>query len=204
MARQKGSEINHIEASGLTAAGLEGELGSQDMFVSSKLIVIEGLASLTKSKKKDELIDLVIKYADTADIVLWEAKKLTPTLLKKFDHAKQQVFPLSSSLFEWLDSLHGPVPRRLALLQQAAKQDGIDFCFAMFTRQVRLLLLTKSGEPMKEHPFVIQKLQKQATVFTLPQLIKIHEQLTMMDFRQKTGRSRLTTQQELEEILMSM
>lgn len=201
-ARQNGLQIAHLESAGLTAALLEATLGSQDMFGGEKLFVIEGVFSGPKSKKKDELLGLVAKYADSNQIILWEAKKLTPAQAKKFPKAKEQLFALSSSLFEWLDSLHGPVNRKLSLLQQACKQDGAEFCFAMLARQVRLLLLTKSGEPMKEHPFVVKKLQQQARSFSEQQLIDLHEKLVLTDFHQKTGKARLNLQQELEQMMM--
>ncbi|MEO8581714.1 MAG: hypothetical protein ABI425_03990 [Patescibacteria group bacterium] len=202
VAKQKDLQVHHLETTGLTTAILEAELGSQDMFGSEKVLVIESIFSGPKSKKKEELLVLVGKYADSNQIILWESKKLTPAQQKKFPNATQQLFALSSSLFEWLDSLHGPIPRKLKLLQQAAIQDGAEFCFAMFVRQVRLLLLIKSGEPMKEHPFVVKKLQQQARSFTLQQLIDLHEQLTFLDFHLKTGQSKLGLQQELEQLML--
>jgi hypothetical protein len=202
-AQQKNAQIEHLEAgSSLNAATLEAALGSQDMFVSDKLVIVEGLLTSQRSKKKDEMLDLLLKYADSAEIIAWEAKKLTAPQLKKFAKTKQELFTLSSSLFEWLDSLHQPIPRKLSLLQQAANQDGAEFCFAMLARQIRLLLLTKSGAQMKEHPFVVKKLQAQAKSFTLEKLVSLHEQLTFIDFRQKTGRSKLNLQQEMEQLLL--
>jgi DNA polymerase III delta subunit len=200
--RAKGSQIIRIEATAsLQPAQLESELGSQDLFAQPKLIVIEELHSLPRSKKKDTLVELLLSYPD-AQIVLWESKKLTAPQAKKLVSAKQQLFTLSSSLFEWLDSLHGPLPKKLSLLQQALQSDGAEFCFAMLSRQIRLLLITKSGEPMKEHPFVVKKLQQQARSFTQEQLLQFHEQLVLLDYRQKTGQSKLTLDQELEQLML--
>lgn len=200
-AKQKGLEIKRLESAGLTAAILEAELGSQDMFGTQKAIVIEGIFSGPKSKKKDELLDLVAKYAERSQIILWEGKKLTPVQQKKFPQAKIETFALSSVLFEWLDSIHTKGTRKLTLLQQAIKQDGADFCFAMLARQIRLLLETKSGAPMKAHPFVIQKLNQQARAFTEQQLIDLHERLTLLDFHLKTGQLKLSLEQELEKLM---
>lgn len=203
--RDKEFVIAHIDsASQLRVDILENEMGSVDLFAQPKVVVIEGLFSLQRSKKKDELIDLVLKYSEAKEIILWEAKKLTVPQLKKVGSAKLQLFALSSSLFEWLDTLQGSPQRKLSLLHTALQQDGAEFCFAMLARQVRLLIMVKAGGTLKEHPFVIKKVTAQARAFSFEHIKKLHEKLLTIDFEQKTGRHKLTLGQELEELMVRM
>ena len=41
------------------------------------------------------------------DVILWEKRKLTAAMTKKFPQAKNIEFKLSNALFSWLDSLSG-------------------------------------------------------------------------------------------------
>ena len=67
-AKEHDTEIVRIDAKSLTRATLESSLGEQDLFGTPKLIVIETLHSLPKSKKKNELVELVA--ADTPHQVI--------------------------------------------------------------------------------------------------------------------------------------
>ena len=76
--------------------------------------------------------------------------------------------------------------------------------FAMFIRQFRLLIQTRSlldaGERpgdvaklLKQHPRVAEKLVQQARGFTLPQLEHIYRRLLQIDVETKTGQADLLT-----------
>lgn len=198
-----GTRVVRLEAdTSLQPAVLEQEAGSMDMFGSDKVIVIERLHSLLKSKRKDELIEMVARFSRSASLILWESKKLTPTQLKKFPDAQVKLFTLSPVIFQWVESIHTPPAQKLKLLQEALKQDGAEFCFSMLARQIRQLLLVKTGAAMKDAPWTLKKLQTQARAFTVEQLITLHEKLTQIDCMQKTGRAKLTLDQELEQMMI--
>jgi len=202
-AKSAGKEILRKEASELTESELEEKLGSTSLFTEAKTVTIEGLHSLPKSKKKDALILLLSKADASTDIVLWERKKLTAAQLKKFPSAVVKEFTIPSSIFVWLDHIQDAPKQKLRFFRKALEQEEADFCFAMLARQVRLLLLSKSGAQMKEHPFVVKKISAQARHFEIEELILLHEKLTQTDYKLKTGQLAFPLQQALEEIMLS-
>jgi hypothetical protein len=212
-AREQGKLIQHVDAKSLDRPSLEQLLGSESLFAEPKLIVIEELQSLPKSKKKDELIDMLGQRAgessETIELIVWEKRDLTATMLKKFPSAQTEQFKLSSSLFTWLDSLSGQkntaqTKRMIELLDKALQSDGDFMCFSMLTRQIRLLIQTKDNALGNMAPFMIGKLKKQGTTFTFDQLLNIHHRLLTLDTQQKTSTTRLSMSQELEVLMVEM
>lgn len=198
--KSKNQEIVRLEAKQLTEANLEEALGANDLFGTSKTIIIEELHSLPVSKKKKNLIDLISK-PQTHDIVLWEKRSLTKTMLGKLssDSNKSSIidfeFKVSKTLFTWLDSLgnKGNTQKKLQLLHSAIETDGEFFCFLMLIRQIRMLIEIKSGGVAKGAPFMTAKINQQAANFKLEQLLDIYKELLQIDIKQKTSASLIDT-----------
>jgi DNA polymerase III delta subunit len=208
--KQAGRELTRLEAKQLDLAILGQTFGTQSLFGEEKVIVIEELHSLPKSKKKDELIAAVASYGkDATQVIIWEKRTLTPTMLKKFAGAKSEEFKLTNSLFKWLDGLTGQPSSstqktQLQTLRQAITHDGEVMCLFMLARQLRLLLQAQEGNFTGLPPFMIGKLSKQAQTFTLEQLLKMHHRLLQIDESQKTSASRLGLGQRLELLLVGL
>lgn len=183
-------EIVRIEAKKLSEAILEETLGANDLFGTSKTIVIEELHSLPTSKNKKALIELLSK-PQTHNIILWEKRSLTKTMLKNFPKAQEFEFKISKTLFAWLESLgeKQDKTKKLNLLHTALETDGEFFCFLMLIRQIRMLIEVKSGGQAKGAPFMVGKLNRQASRFSLDELLKIYKQLLEIDIKQKTSSS---------------
>ena len=199
--------IVHLDAKQLTLPEIENALQSQSLFDEKKMVVIEELHSLPKSKKKDELITFVGGQA--ADVILWEKRALTVPMIKKFPGARVQEFKLTNVLFQWLDALSGKkseahMQRTLQLFQKAVVSDGDFMCFTMLIRQIRLLLQIKSGASLTLAPFMLTKLRSQSQTFSLEQLLTIHHRLLEIDIAQKTSTSRLGLVRDLELLLLTM
>lgn len=206
-ARTKGIEIHRVQAKKISRADLEEQLIRTDLFGSEKLVVIEGLHSLPKGKAASELISLVA--TSLTNIVLWEARALTATMLKQFPGAEAYEFKISKKLFAWLDSLSGrPTSTQqvasLKLLHESLEQEDAMFCFIMLIRQVRLLIQVADGVVPPGAPFMITKLKKQVQSFTPPQLQKMHERLTEMDINQKTSGSAIDLATQLDLFLLNL
>ena len=146
-ARTKGVEILRLGAKELTSATLEEALSSTSLFGTEKLIVIEELHSLPKSAKKDALIDQLAHAPIETQLLIWEKRQLTATMLKKFKGATTEEFTSSPIIFRWLDGFGGSAPKgqQLKELHQIYDQDGAEFFFAMLTRQIRLLIGVKTS-----------------------------------------------------------
>ncbi len=198
----------------LTPALLEETFAATSLFGTDKIIVIEELHSLPKSAKKDQLIEMIGAQVENFEqtiagvpaLILWEKRQLTPTMLKKFGTAKAEEFKSSSILFKWLDGFGSSRDKshQLQELHQIYEQDGADFLFAMLSRQVRLLLSAKDDGQLTGAPFMVTKIKKQAHAFSLDKLLQIHSQLLEIDRQQKTSSTRLTLQQQLDLLVLSL
>ncbi|MBU0974506.1 hypothetical protein KKD03_02285 [Patescibacteria group bacterium] len=209
--KSKNQEIIRLEAKQLTEANLEEALGANDLFGTSKRIIIEELHSLPVSKKKKNLIELISK-PQIHDIVLWEKRSLTKTMLGKISNESNQSsfidfeFKISKTLFTWLDSLGTPGnnQKKLQLLHSTIETDGEFFCFLMLVRQMRMLIEVKSGGVVKGAPFMIVKLNKQASNFSLHELLDVYKELLEIDIKQKTSTSLIDTVAMLDLLSLKM
>lgn len=196
-ARKNNTTLERLEAKQLTIADLEQALGNTSLFGDSTLVIIEGLHSLPRSKKKTQLIAL-IAGADVP-VVLWEKRALTKTMLKQFPTAKAEEFKLSKALFSWLDMLGTqPLPKTLATYRQALEQEDEYLCFVMFIRQIRLLIQAKDGVKIAGAPFVVKKITTQATKFSKAQLLETYYKLSQLDLASKTSTLSLPLASELD------
>lgn len=206
-AKENNFQIERLEAKNLSLADLEQALVSSSLFGEKRLLIIEKLHSLPRSKKKNQLIDLLANNNSELEIILWEKRSLTPTMIKKIKAKKVEEFKTSSSTFAWLDSLSGnkkTLKKQLQLLSQADQDDGEQMCFAMLTRQIRLLITAKDGGELKGHPFVIKKVKSQANNFTIDQLLSIHKKMLDIDQKMKTSSNLLSLKAELDLLLINM
>jgi DNA polymerase III delta subunit len=198
-AKEKGQRVHRVEVKNLELAQLQQIVGNQSLFGEQEVIVVEELHSLPKSKRKEELIDWIGREGD--EFILWEKRQLTPTMLKKFPGAQAREFKVSNVIFQWLESLP---TRQMSLLQQAISSDGDFMCLTMLIRQIRFLIQAKEGNLAGMAPFIAAKLKKQATAFSLEQLLKIHHRLLTIDIGQKTSTSRMPLANELELLMVEM
>jgi len=203
--KAEGHEVIRLEAKKLTQAELETVLGETDLFGTNKTIVIEGLHSLPKSKKKNELIALLTQPSDHS-IILWEKRSLTKAMLNQFPSARATEFKMSNLLFNWLDAFGATDQKNSALqnLHKAFKKDGEYLCFIMLIRQIRLLLLAKTGGTIKGPPFMVTKYSSQARRFSTEQLLALHTHLTELDEKTKVSQTTLTLQSQLDLLTLGV
>lgn len=203
--KKKAHQIERLMAVKISQAELEQALQSQSLFGHEKVLIIDQLFSLPKSKKKDAYIKIIKQASQNLDIVLVEKKVLSASNLKPFPLAKVQLFKLSSSLFAWLDSFtpqKNTLAKQLTSLQKAIEQDGEMMCLLMFIRQIRLLIQAKEDFAIKGAPFMISKLKKQAQSFSLAQLLKVHQRLYLLDKAEKTSTNLMSLQENLEQLII--
>ncbi len=202
-AREQDVRIERVAAKELTEAALEQLLGNQSLYGEDRLVIIDELHSLPKSKKKDGLIALVAN--SQVAVILWEKRTLTKTMLKKFPGAKENFFKASHQLFPWLDALGTKdQTSQLKTLQILKQEEGSGFVFAMLARQIRLLIAAKDDGRVKGAPFVVSKLRQQAHWFELNQLLMAHHRLLEIDYQQKTSSRPFNLDQELDLWLLSL
>lgn len=204
-AKNKNKSIERLDAKKINPGILESKLIKQDLFGTEITIIIEELHSLPRSKQKNILVELIAK--SEVNVILWEKRKLTATMLKKFPQAKTIEFKLSNSLFNWLDSLSGNKKNKkqqITTLHQALKDEDPYLCLIMLARQTRMLIQVKESGTMAGSPWMVQKIKKQSQLFSLQQLLNIHRQLLNIDLHQKTSTNALNLDQELDLLLLNM
>lgn len=205
-ARENKAHLVRLQAKKLNLATLEEKLGSTSLFGTPQLIIVEELHSLPTSKRKKELITTLANFSDHPDLVLWEKRALTATMLKKFPQAKDQLFKTSNKMFAWLDSINGQkrnLGQQHQLLMEAIKQDGEHYCLMMLARQIRILLEIKEGSQVKGAPFMITKMRNQAQTFTIPQLLKLHQGLVDIDTQMKSSQNKLSLAATIDLLLLN-
>ena len=204
-AKTKKSEIQTLDAKNLDLAKLETALTANYLFTEEKLLIIEDLHSLPRSKKKDNFIKLIAKAE--INIILWEKKQLTKTNLKKFPDAQVFEFKISQKLWSFLDQISPDKKtkkKQLTLLQEVKKNEDPIFIMIMLARQIRMLIKAKDGGTLKGAPFMISKIKKQAQKFTMKQLLAVHKQLQELDEKIKKSELLLELGDDLDLLIINM
>lgn len=211
-------ELSRFDAPNLTLNELENTLLSNALFAQPEAILIEGLHSLPTSGRKKELLEYCSAYLQKQNnepdsypkqLILWEKRLLTKTMLKPFVLHGAEIFEfkVSSQLFKWLESLSPEKTKKTSLLvalQTVLDQENEFIIFTMLARQIRLLLEIKSGAAPKIAPFLVSKYKKQASLFTEQQLLEIHQKLVQIDTNIKTSGSHLTLAQQLDLLVLKL
>lgn len=205
-AKQQNKELVKLNAEKLDRAKLETALLSESLFGQEKLLIVEGLYSLPKSNKKDEFIQLI--SSALIDIILWDKKSLTKSDLKKLPAKLENFeFKITAKMWAFLDSL-SPNPKAkisiLKLFQESAANDSSEFVFLMIARQIRFLIQVKEKQLPKVAPFTLSKLNKQAKEFSLEKLLNLHQQLYLIDQKQKQSTGLLNLEGELDLFIFNM
>ena len=142
---------------------------------------------------RNEIEKLLLYAGPEATITAEDVTRLSP-------------YAAEANIFDLVDALGSRRPAQAAALFQRELNEGEDpfRLFAMFIRQFRLLIQTRSlldaGERpgdvaklLKQHPRVAEKLVQQARGFSLAQLEQIYRRLLQIDVETKTGQADLLT-----------
>lgn len=174
----------------------------QALFPQAVVLLFENLLSSPASKRLSGVCDLIATYDQT--VLIWEAKKLTKTQLKKLSQAKEVQRNIHPIIFELMDSIGVSSGKRVhQLYRQALQINNSHRLHAMTTRQVRLLLQAKFDQPIAGPPFLKPKLRKQAKHWTVKDLLNWHRQLFRLEKGMKTGGLLLPFDEELDLLLTS-
>jgi len=187
--KTKGFEVESYDISELDITNLRQKLSSSELFALSKCIVIKNLLGSTKSKNVEKIIN-ILNQETNHEIILWENKTITPTVLKKLPKANVENFTISPVIFKFLDSLKPNNSKNILLSWKKLQEEGIEpeFVFNMIVRQIKLLIQAKSGPSLiKLPPYPKRLITQQATYFSVDQLLNMYHWLFIIDIKIKTG-----------------
>jgi DNA polymerase III delta subunit len=203
IARQKNLEVVELAAKNLELSDLKQALESFSMFGSSRLVVIENLFSIPKSKTRDQLLDYLKTAHFVGEVIIWEKKTIDGRTLRAFSNrAKVLLFKLSPWLFKFLDSFQPQQPKMiLSLFHQTTETEPVEMVFYLFCRRIRDLIIARDlgyQGLAKMAPWQRTKLVSQAKKFTLSELLGLYRRLLKVDQEQKTGLAVLPLEQTLD------
>lgn len=210
--RGKNSEAILLDGPSLNVTDLLQVLEGGGLFQTEKTILIENLYAKKKAAKEFEaIVSLIQEKTLENEIFLWENKELDKKSLGLFKHATVKTYKLPQTLFLFLDSLKPRQgPQLVTLYQKVLQTVEAEMVFAMFVRQVRLLLALreKSNEQIDEMkrlaPWQVGKLQKQASAFSEDELIRLHRKLFEIDKGLKTGELSMPLSTALDILLVDI
>ncbi|MBI1872168.1 hypothetical protein HYS10_01985 [Candidatus Collierbacteria bacterium] len=203
-ARQKNQVVNRLEAADLELGQLTQLIESRSFFGEDNLIIIFGLLSQVKSKKKDKIIEYLKKNQE-ASLILYESKEVTQTNLKVFPKAKVIHYKPAPVIFDFLDNIKPGNPRIVGKYQELLDlKTEPEFIFAMLVRQVRLLIQATEPTNLKTAPWIKNKLIAQARSFGLDRLLKLHEKLYQIDKNIKTGKNPVNLSLQIFNLLLNL
>ncbi len=197
------TQVVAMQAKDLSLSVLESLLSTQELFSQKKTVVIEGFLSLPKSKGKSQMA--VLLNASFYDVILWEGKEIKITDLKMFPSAKVYVFKVEKKVFQFTESVYpGNAIRAMVLLTECEKNGDVDMCFAMLSRQVRMLIKARDGVFSGIPPFAQGRIKKQASLFAMDTLVSVYDKLTHIDEENKTSASPLSLKNKLDLLLLKI
>lgn len=162
------------------------QLVSESLFNQQRLIVVEDYKLIDKRtiewiKKNDQIpVSLLIFHQSTIPKNFIES-------LPKID--KIEEFQPPKIIFNFLESFYpGNSSNVLKLLHRIVEKDPIELIFFLLTRHIRDLYWIKVDPTGTGYPYwKVEKLKKQASLFTTQNLIELISYLCEIDIRSKTS-----------------
>ncbi len=201
--KAKGKEIIRLKGKSVELAELKQAMESESLFGGEKLVVIEEVFSSRESSRKQDIKDYLKEGFN--NLIVWEGKKIDKRKLKGFD-AEIKEFEVSSVIFKLTDSLSSDnTDQMIKLLSSCLEKESPEMIFYMITRQVRLMLQAiDNADDFKGPGWLKGKMKRQAKGLGKDKLLKLHENLYMIDKGIKTGGSPIGLDAQLEMLLISL
>lgn len=185
---------------------------SGGLFDDSKTIFIEDLLSKKKSKEEiDALLEYLKSKEKEADLVLWEGKPISKSIISQFKKAVIKDFSFPKHVFLFVEAFRPENGKQLiAQFHNLLKTNEPEFALFMLIRQVRLLLGLNSSdanqidEVARLQPWQKTRLQNQLRYFSKGKLISIYKQLYGIDINSKTGKLNSSLLQAITLFLLGM
>jgi len=210
--RSKHLNSQLVDGNSLTVTDLTQIMTGGDLFNTEQTIIIEHFYARRKSLKEfAALVELLSEKALEHEIFIWEGKELDKKALSLFKHVTIKTYKLPQILFLFLDSIKpGQGVTLVQIYHKLLKHTEAELLFFMLIRQIRLMLalVHKSSEQIDEvkrmAPWQLNKLQKQAAIFSPRQLRSIHTQLYMLDKGMKTGTLSMPLRSAIDILLLDI
>lgn len=182
------------------------EAGS--LFGDQRLVVLEELLSAPDSKRKKEVIDYLASVKSSRLVIVWEKKEIKVGNLKKIGKKFQvEIFKVPALVFKFLDSVGpGNQKQTLGLLSQLEDKEP-EMIFYLLAQRIRQLIIAKDlGKKglADLHGWQQSRLINQAAQFELDQIVRLYQNLLLIDYQQKTGQSPFSLKSNLDLLVANL
>lgn len=176
------------------------ELASISLFEDDQPLVIEHLFS----PKRTSVIPALMQ--STRTIYLWEPKQIGSALLVKAAGARVVHFPISRTLFTWLDSLRpSAFPKMVGDLHSLlTHREPPELIWRILMNRLQELTQVHSQRVASVPQWKIQKLQTQAQKFSNKALSRVYVRAIETEYAFKSGKSPLSIACQIELVLAAI
>lgn len=176
------------------------------MFGSGNFLVVENYFS--NNKKAGQLVkELLDKPNPQTAFLFWEPKMIAPQTVRSLVKCLQiEEFKIPKILFNFLGSIRaGNTNNSLRLLQKALRENSPDMLVIMLSRQIRLLYCALvDPKNLKLPDWQKRNLEQQAKSFTPSNLLRIHNQLLVIDRKNKRSQLPENLEASLDLLISSL
>lgn len=204
-----GKEIRLLDGRTVNEANLTQALEANSLFGGSTLVIIENLFGKLGKKLKliTTLAEIIIRSSVATDIILWEDKEVSITVIKSLgDAVKIHLFKTPISLFQFLDSFGaGSTRNSLFLFQKTFETHAPELILTLIGRRVRQCIMLKDNvTPEGLQDWQASRLTSQAKSFTMEKLLSMYQRLLNIEYAIKSGSSPYTLTQQLEQFIIDL
>lgn len=205
----QGRELRNVDGRSIDPALLVQLVESLSLFGTETLIVIEQLFGKLgrQTNKINQYADILVKAGENHDIILWENKELTPTVVKQLGaRVTVRLFKLPVLIFQFLDTIRpGNRTFLLSTFMKLMDVEAPELVFSMCVKRVRQLVSIRSGSsPEGLAGWQVSRLTSQAKSFTMDELVNLYEKLGDAEYALKSGSSPFPFRMALEQIFLTL
>jgi hypothetical protein len=204
-----GLEIRQLNGKSLDPALLTQAISSSSLFDIHTLVVIEQLMSTANKKNKafDQYANIISTASQTCDIVLWEDKEITSTILKSFGtQTNVRLFKLPVLIFQFLDALRpNNAPFLLETFEKLISLEPAELIFSMMVSRVRQLIQISDGvTPLTLKDWQRTRLTTQTNSFSMKKLVDNYSRLLDIEYSIKSGNSPFSLAEHIEQFIIQL
>ena len=204
-AKNSGTQVIEFKGNRLSLTQLIQATQGNSLFGFDRLVVIEKLFTGQTSQAKQKIIDF-LKKEGLKNLIVWEDKQIDGRKITSL-RAKVEVFRIKLSLFSFLDAFQPQAQKeKTRLFHQTLNDSPVELVFFLLAKRVAQLIIAKDsqGKDLESiAPWQKKKILDQAKQFSLSQLLWLYRQLLLIESSQKTGKSKLGLDWQVDLLLSS-
>jgi hypothetical protein len=201
------SDIRTIDGKTADDTAITQALESTSLFGSEVLVILERVfQNRTKTPKRIQSLAKILAGCGSTDVIIWEEKELTPSVLNAIPGADVRLFAIPPQIFSFLDSIKpGAGSILLSKYSELIRSEAPEFIFSMLAKRLRqLILVTDSVTPPGMKPWQVNRLTTQANSFTMEQHIGMYKRLCSIEREVRSGTSAFSLEKHTELFLCSL